>query len=460
MNNRFLITQKQLKTFMIAFVLKLLYEISIQLLLPERYLLWSFNKNINWENLIIEMSIFLLVSLYFCMNFCDISPFNFFSTILFVMYFIPTNSSLVLSNVTMDYYILSNIFASILFLVLGYLTSSDKRRILKHESDNSQTKGDIIDNIIDLPAVWLVVRMICILVCLATLLYVYKYNGLNLVSLFNDMYSVRSEYASYASNMTGSLSSYLTLIVTRLGGWILPLYLYFALKKKKLFDIGFSIFTFIANFTVEMQKNSLMIVFIVIGIVCIEKCKKINNISIYVLYLFAIMILISLCEYWRNGESVIFTTFIRRMFYIPAYMNEKYYQFFVLHKKIFFTQDAFFIQNILQKLFGRAYGESSVAVISRVCFNGELPSPNTGLFAEAYSQLGILGVGIFPFIYGYVAKAIYKVANFYGRGALYVIFFKLALTMVSVFTLTSSTFVGILLFIGVTIFAQILSKSV
>lgn len=459
MNNKLVVTKKQIKIFFMLLLTKIVYEIVIYLLLPENYLLWSFEKNINWGYLLVEIPVFCIAGVILCINFNDISPLNFFVTMIFELYFIPTNSSLVLSHVEIKYYILSNTFGIFLIIIFRDLVGRDNHKIRNKDSYSVNSKGIFIDNILESSRLWWCVRGICVFTCVATLIYVYMYNGLNLSVIFNEMYTVRSEYAKHALEMTGSLASYLTLIVTRLSGWILPLYLYFALKKGNKLDIIFSLFTFLANFSVEMQKSSLMIVLIVIAIVLIEKKGKIANISIIVIQAFIGLMLFSLAEYFLYGQSVLFTVFVRRLLYIPSYMNEKYYEFFSMNRKIYFTQDAFLIQNILQKVFGRAYTKSSVAVISSACFNGELPSPNTGLFAEAYSQLGILGIFVFPFIYKYIAKIVYKVSHFYGKGAIYVILFKLVLTITSVFTLTSSTFVGILLFLGITLFAKSMSCS-
>lgn len=460
MENQFTISKKQLKLFVLLVVIKILYEVCICIMLPERYLLWSFEKNINWDYLVWELPIFLLISLYYCQRYDDISSYSYITTLLFLFYFIPTNSALVLSGVDAGYYALSNLFAGLLIIV--FASSAQKEKRLTEEALCSYGIDEeelFIDNVLSSPKLWWVAKLFCILVCALTIVNVYLYNGLNFAGIFNEMYSVRAQYASHASDITGSLSSYLTLIITGLGGWFLPLYLYFSIKKGSILDIILSIFTIVANFTIEMQKSSLMIVLIVFGIIWLEKRNKLSTISDTVIKAFLLMLLLALIEFIIRGDSFLFTVFIRRMLYIPAYMNQKYYDFFSINKKIFFTQDAFLIQNILQKLFGRAYTQSSVAVISMECFGGQLPSPNTGLFAEAYSQMGIFGLLVFPFLYRYITKKVIKLSSVYGRGATYIVGFRFVLVMTSVFVLTSSTFIGILLFIGLTFLIQMLVNS-
>ena len=452
-NNEWIITRRQLHVSWIVLLLKILYELSVQLLLSERYLLWSFNKEINWQNIIFELVFFVIGALIYIVHFDGKSSYCFFLTLLFVLYYIPTNSTMVLSNVSWNYYLMTNVFALLFMYAMGRMMSHEQK---KKRNVNIVDESEDAHSIIDEPAFWWAVRLVMIFVCIVTIIYVYSYNGLNLSIIFSSMYSTRAEYARYAEGITGSLLSYITLIATRLATWFLPLYLFFSLTKRKIIDVVFCVFTFVAQYTVEMQKSTLMIIGVVILIAIIEKKKEFRKSSLTMLYVFVGMFASIFVEYFITKQSLIFNVFVRRVFYIPAYMTQSYYEFFKSNPKLLFTQDCFFVQNILQRIMGRAYSSSAVSVISKNCFNGELASPNTGLFAEAFAQIGVVGIAVFPIIYCYITRFMKSVASFYGKGATYVVMLRLVLTLVSVFALTSSTFIGVILFGIMTYVAKVL----
>ena len=79
-------------------VLKILYIITIALMLPDKYLIWSFDKKVDLTLILIELipftiCLFLYLKLYEGHVFI-----SFFSTIVFMMTFIPSNSVLSLSR--------------------------------------------------------------------------------------------------------------------------------------------------------------------------------------------------------------------------------------------------------------------------------------------------------------------------------------------------------------------------
>lgn len=113
-----------------------------------------------------------------------------------------------------------------------------------------------------------------------------------------------------------------------------------------------------------------------------------------------------------------------------------------------------FTMRLWGKIIGRAYPTSAVTVISNNCFNGLIPSPNNGLFTEAYTQLGIMGIFIFPIIHGFIVKKMKNAASLYGSGVELIILTKLFLTMTSNMMLASTRMVGLIIFIGGTWFLK------
>lgn len=60
-------------------------------------------------------------------------------------------------------------------------------------------------------------------------------------------------------------------------------------------------------------------------------------------------------------------------------------------------------RKLVRMVYPGSYEHGAVTVISENCFPG-IPSPNTGLFAEAFLQMGYWGIIVFPAIYAYILK--------------------------------------------------------
>ena len=157
----------------------------------------------------------------------------------------------------------------------------------------------------------------------------------------------------------------------------------------------------------------------------------------------------SLVEFYNNGESLIFNIVIRRMFYLPSYICSQYYDFFSQNEKLWLRQDAFFVQNIFQRISERPYPYGATKVISEKVYEGCIPSPNTGMIAEPYAQFGILGIFIFPFIIYFIFKYLYHYSSVLGIGAMFVVMFKFYGNLHSMFILTPGSVVAMLVFITV-----------
>lgn len=433
----------KLRMFLELILLKYLYMISISLMLQDSYLIWPFDKNIDFFLSLIELIPFTVCLVAFLHFYRRDSAYSFFSTLLFIVYYIPTNSGLSMSGNDPKYYLLINIYSIIIFVVLGYISNNEL-------NDISEDRFDI-KNLYESKRRMRIIRTLVILVCLISLVYVYAYNGLDFSLLrSSDMYTTRGDYATYVAENTDSLLSYFLLLFRCMTKWFLPLALYFALTNKKIIDIVLCLVSFLALFTVSMEKSTLLIAGVVFFLSWAEKHSNFSRISELLIRIFIIFFVITLIEFSIRRESVLFNMVVRREFYMPAWLTKIYYDFFETNPKMWFRQDAFFVQNILSVFFEKPYPTGSTGIISRSFFNGLIPSPNTGMFAEAYGQMGVLGVFVFPFIVGALTKILRKSSDWYGDGAVAVIMVILCLDMHSVSILASSAFIGILLVLFVT----------
>ena len=432
----------RIKIFIELIVLKFLYMISVKLMLPELYAIWSFDKNVDFYYSLFELIPYVLCLFTYLHFYRRNSAYCFFLTLLFVIFYIPANSGLSLSKNDVTYYCLINLYSLLIFTIVGLISKKEK-------NDESIDRFDVT-HIYDSKRRVRVIRTMLVIVCVISIGFVYLYNGLDFSKVFSDMYSTRGDYAAYVTENTDSLLSYFLLLFAKMTQWLLPLGLYFAIVNKKPVDVFLCLFSFLALFTVSMEKSTLMIIGVVIFICWEEKRKDFDRLSEILIRVFLIFFAIIFVEYAIKRESILFTLIVRRIFYMPTYLTKLYYDFFRENPKMWFTQDAFFIQNVLQRFFSRPYPTNATGVISRYYFDGLIPSPNTGLFAEAYGQMGIIGVFVFPFIVALIVRVMRRGTDWYGKGAVSVVMTRLCLQMVSVFTLPSSAFVGVLMVLGVT----------
>lgn len=432
----------KLTMFIEMVLLKYLYMISISLMLSDNYLIWSFDKHVDMFYSFIELVPFIVCLLIYLHGYRANSAYSFFSTLLFIMFFIPSNSGLSLSANDPLYYCLINVYAILIFLLISFLTGREGKDLCQDRFEITrlyESKGRMR-----------VIRVLLIVVCVISIAYVYFYNGLDFSALFSDMYETRADYAAYVAENTDSLLSYFLLLFSKMTQWLLPLCFYFALVNKKPIDVFLCLFSFLALFTVSMEKSTLLIVAIVAFIYWAEKHTDFSRVSELIIRLFIAFFAACLIEYSIRGESILFTMIVRRMFYIPTYLTKIYYDFYSVNSKMWFTQDIFFVQNILQSLVGRAYPTNSTQVISSAFFDGLIPSPNTGMFAEAYGQMGVIGTVVFPFIVCVILWVMRRSSDWYGDGAVAVIMTRLCLQMISTSILPSSAFIGVLLMVFVT----------
>ena len=150
------------------FAIKILYMKSVELMLPNMWLQWSMNKNVSWDSFYIEVITFVIVFLVYAVSQAKDSTISFFSTVLFIIYFIPNNSVLVLSGYELDYYLLVNLFCFLLFGVVAVISSKEKRQYtLSKQSGRVESIVKIWDN----KALISTIRVMTIVFCLFVLIH-------------------------------------------------------------------------------------------------------------------------------------------------------------------------------------------------------------------------------------------------------------------------------------------------
>lgn len=440
MRIRMTIEKKSLKILFCFIAIKVVYMLCIDLMLPTMYEIWDYSKYVDWTYSLVELIPLLVAFFIGFRHYTGNNAYNVISLLVFVMAYIPANSGLSLSNQNRIYYCLVNLYFIILLAAFDYLG----QKYADETTESIDVKNYFAGR------KWIAFRAIMVVICLMTILYVYQFNGLNINILNSEMYETRANYAEYIANRSGTMLSYFVLVLMGIITWMLPLYLYVSIYNKKFIDLSLALVTYLALFLMEMQKSTLMLIPVIVGIAYCEKRKNKHSICNYIMIFFFALFSAILIEYYFRGESGIFKMLIPRVFYMPTYLNKMYYDFFSIHDKMWFTRDAFPLSNVLSKLIGKFGSSNVVESISQNCFNGYIPSPNTGFFAEAYAQTGALGVLIFPPLIAFLTRIVNRSASWYGSGVQMTLAVRWVFLMLDTQILTASRVVGIILFVAVT----------
>lgn len=324
--------------------------------------------------------------------------------ILFCIYYIPLSCSFSINNLSISYFIASTIYVVLMILFLSGRSKVSEGSLEKRKSTPN------FDAIMNSKLIWLVFLAICILY----IIYKISYNGFNLnLSLGQDeVYSNRAEYLDYRTNVSGSVTAYATTFLSGIVSFVIPAFLYFSLRRKDFLGVLVSALTLLSQFSVSSGKSGLFFVGIIIYIILCEQFNLLSSFNSLFTKSILLLLLVTLAEYIISGKSVIYWYILRRELYIPSWIGSMYYEYFTNNTALYFSDSVFLLQSVIPN----SYDFSSVELISRNYFNGAIPSPNAGLFAEAVMQCGYIGVILFPVLISLLMKSIGKIFDRYGLG--------------------------------------------
>jgi hypothetical protein len=117
------------------------------------------------------------------------------------------------------------------------------------------------------------------------------------------------------------------------------------------------------------------------------------------------MLLVSMADFWiaqtHEGEfwGWIGKLVMRRVFFLPSQLNYMYYDFFINHDYVLFSNS-----KITFGLVDYPYDLPVTHVIGREYFDNESMGANTGWFGSGYMQAGFAGL----LLYGAVVAGVFK----------------------------------------------------
>ena len=366
---------------------------------------------------------------------------------LFILYIIPMSCTYSLMNMSTIFFCESSLFCLLLLWAVEqknkYVFVIKTKKII----DTNQSNCEMILN-----NSW--VRLFCFVCCLLVIGYKILYNGFsfNLMMDSDVLYGNRAVRSLAISSADGTLLGYFISILTNLASYIIPIYLFISIKEKNILSTIVATFSIICSYTVSSEKSTIMIIIVVFVVAWCSKKKDmvlfekmfVGGVSVGLLYSIFVRVI-------TKKQSILFMLIFRRLMYLPSWLNTLYYEFFSNNSKVWWSQNTI----ILQKIIPDIYDSSPITLISNFFFNGVIPTPNTGLFADAYLNLGVLGIIIYPILYRLIFNAAQKIYHEYGWEIETLVAFKLVLSLTNVQLLRTNFVIS---FIFSTVLLYVLSK--
>ncbi len=415
-------------------------------MLPDDWVAYDFDRDINLGNIIYEILPFCACIYAFIRYYKPGNPISFALSVYFCLYVIPSNSCMSVSNYSLVYYLSINLFNFFLLWFAGLSSEFSDNNPSVTTNEFALGSNLKLQNTL---------RYVTLFTCAGVILYVYYLRGsISLSGIFtDDIYDTRAMVADLFMQNVGGAIAYLMLIWSAFYGSMLIIGLYLSLKNKHYFDTALCVFAYLLLFAFEMQKSILFKPVIAIFVYILYKHRKITSIEKTFIFGFLCLQLVSLLEFHLQQESIVFSVVLRRMAYMPQYLSHAYYDFFNSHDKIWLTRDFFQLEKLVRIIYPGSYDHGAVTIISENCFPA-IPSPNTGLFAEAFSQLGYIGIFVLPIIYALILKLFLKYSIIFGKGASHVLMASFILSIINIQVLAPRGILILILFMLISIYVK------
>ncbi len=214
----------------------------------------------------------------------------------------------------------------------------------------------------------------------------FRFNIDTNVFTLKDIYDVRS---TYKTNLT-FLSSYSF-------GWlakvIVPVILVYSLKRKNYLFVFSSLMILIYLFLVSGHKSVYFTPAVILFYYLFGKDYG-KKIKITLIFLFLFLLLINIPDSFTNNH-LIKSLFVRRVFFVPALLNEYYFDYFN-HNYVYLSH------SIFKNFIDYTNDLMPAHVIANVYFGRPEMSANNGLISDGFMNFGYFGVVLFSVIFSLV----------------------------------------------------------
>ena len=195
---------------------------------------------------------------------------------------------------------------------------------------------------------------------------------------------------------------------------VLPLLLIFYVGQKKRVIVLFIVLAILLSFGVNGMKSTFLNLFLCLGLYYLHSKYLLSKLSIGLIFL----CIVALFEFSFLGSYFISDILIRRILYIPSLLDTYYYNYAIEYGPLYFNP-------VVNKT-DIAYVIGGFWRTSRTC-------ANNGLFSDAYINLGIWGVFIYPFVYTIFFKYVESIFRGKDYGITFYAAFIITYNMISSF---------------------------
>lgn len=210
----------------------------------------------------------------------------------------------------------------------------------------------------------------------------------------------------YNTRINANLSTFQSVIQNMICKIICPLSLLVMFREKKWHIFVFLTLVQIYTYAVTGYKTYLFIPVVLIGLQFFPNL----NIKTVILRSLPMAVLGLICYYKLSLSVMMYAVLGNRVFFLPAKIKFAYFDYFYNNDFLFFSQ------NSISKFLGveSNYDTNVMYLIGREYFDKDNMWTNTGFMADAYANLGIIGMFLICVILVFVLVFLHKQLSFSG----------------------------------------------
>jgi hypothetical protein len=269
----------------------------------------------------------------------------------------------------------------------------------------------------------------------SVLVYSYINTGLRLHFDLIDVYDLRLEARTFIAPFP------LNYIVSVADNF-LPFFAVYALWRRNWVLFAAMVLVIYINFSIAGTKQIMFV--LICGVVGYFAMRDFNK-TTRLIYAAIGLVAAGLLETFLRGTSTLTTLYAYRVLFIPAELHYSYYEYFQTHDILYFSQ------SILKWMSKGVEQENVQFLLGEYAIGDFTARANNGLFADAYSNLGAVGIFIYPVLIAAflrlldgAAEGIFKPILF--SVVIFVAFVLLGMTLTSALITSGLTFLIFLLY--------------
>lgn len=376
--------------FLYLFLLYWLYLYIYRTIGPLFRYMYNFQtQEVSLEFYVLAGVYFLTISLFTYQQYIRASLSDYFIITLTLLYFLPGITMLIHGNWSISYCLFH--FFSYFSLALTNEFIPRSSSIIITNKLGSKRLISLFSKVISISVVGIIIH----------------YYGFHITIDFTDVYTLREEWSN--SNMPNIFNYYLPF-ATR----ITPILFLISFKEKKYLDVGLLSLSQLLSFSFGGMKYTLFALILAIIFHFTSKNITKNRFLLFYLGLCVLSALEILIEN-HTGKPFLATFLQRRMSFIPNQIGYYYFEFFQKENYLLYSE------SIMRWALDYPYPQNMPHTIATYAFDRPEMGANTGLYAEGFSQIGLLVLPIYSILYIVIFRIYsYCFSNIYAKYGLYI----------------------------------------